>query len=88
MAPSPSNNNDDFFYEIYLQHPSSLHKTIKEFRNYHQGIDNDVNQIIKQQSTQKINEAKEEARKQTLALIKQRQDQYAYSEQNIEYYCN
>ena len=73
-----SKDNDDFFNEIYLQHPSSQYKSIAEFRCFHQGIDDAVNRIIKQQPMEKINEAKKEAIKQTLALIYARRDKFAF----------
>ena len=88
MAPSTSNNNDDFFYEIYLQHPSSKFKSVKQFRAYHPTIKDSVMRIINQQPMEKINEAKKEAIKQTLALINARHDKFAYPKEKIKYYCN
>ena len=75
---STSKDNDDFFNEIYLQHPSSQYKSIAEFQGFHQGIDDAVNRIIKQQPMEKINEAKKEAIKQTLALIYATRDKFAF----------
>ena len=85
---STSKDNDDFFNEIYLQHPSCRFKSIEQFRGFHHGIDDYVNRIIKQQPIEKINEAKKEALNQTLAEIYARGDNFAYSKETVENYCN
>ena len=75
---STSKDNDDFFNDIYLQHPSSKFKSVAEFRGYHPTIVDAVKRIINQQPMEKIYEAKEEAIKQTLALIYARRDKFAF----------